>query len=427
MINDEQLLQQYAHEDSESAFGELVTRHIDFVHSAALRVVNGDSHLAQDVTQTVFIDLARKAGNLPRSVVLAGWLHRHTCYAAATAVRTERRRHTREQTAMEMRALDDNTRPPWELVAPYLDEGLNQLNPADRDALVLRFLKRQDLRTVGEALGISEDAAQKRVDRALEKLHVFLKQRGATLTVAALGTAVTTEAVTTAPAGLAAAITATALAGKVTATTTATHTILTTMFNAKAIIATVGAAALVGTGTYLVQQRQVEELRAENQNLLAQRQQLIADQKAAAKAAQSTKEQLARVQQDNTELLRLRNEVGQLRQAAKQRPSEAAAAPTSTGRSAANPGPVNPLPFTTELFTRMMLVQNAENLKQGKGLDPKQPLQQLLLDYLKQNGVELQLPAYAKFDEDTQFLTIHASVADLDKVQILLPKLRDKP
>src|SRR5437762_9438369 len=110
MTDDAQLLQQYTCERSESAFGELVTRHIDLVYSAALRVVNGDAHLAQDVTQTVFIDLARKACSLPCDVVLAGWLHRHTCYTAATAIRTERRRQTREQTAMEMRALDDNTR-----------------------------------------------------------------------------------------------------------------------------------------------------------------------------------------------------------------------------------------------------------------------------------------------------------------------------
>ena len=105
MTNDEQLLDAYARERSESAFGELVTRHIDFVYSTALRVVNGDSHLAQDVAQTVFIDLARKAGSLPGDVGLAGWLHRHTCYKGATAVRTERRRQTREQTAMEMLSL----------------------------------------------------------------------------------------------------------------------------------------------------------------------------------------------------------------------------------------------------------------------------------------------------------------------------------
>src|ERR1035437_4079437 len=210
MENDEQLLLHYAQDRSESAFGKLVTRHINFVYSAALRVVNGDSHLAQDVAQTVFIDLARKARSLPSDVVLTGWLHRHTCYTAATAVRTERRRQSRDQTAMEMRALDDDNRPEWELVAPYLDESLNQLNPADRDALVLRFLKQQDLRAVGAALGISEDAAQKRVDRALEKLHVLLKHRGATLSAAALGTALATEAVTAAPAGFAGAVTAAA-------------------------------------------------------------------------------------------------------------------------------------------------------------------------------------------------------------------------
>src|SRR5207249_6602264 len=98
MNDDAELLRRYAEDASESAFGELVTRHIDLVNSAALRVVNGDTHLAQDVTQTVFIHLARKARSLPRGVVLAGWLHRHTWFTAATTVRTERRRKTREQT-----------------------------------------------------------------------------------------------------------------------------------------------------------------------------------------------------------------------------------------------------------------------------------------------------------------------------------------
>src|SRR5579864_1648412 len=128
MTDDGQLLQRYAQERSESAFGKLVSRHIDLVYSAALRVVGGDSHLAQDVTQRVFIDLARKARNLPCDVVLAGWLYRHTCYTAANAVRAERRRKTREQTAMEMRALDDSTDSPWELIVLNLDEGLNQLS-----------------------------------------------------------------------------------------------------------------------------------------------------------------------------------------------------------------------------------------------------------------------------------------------------------
>src|SRR5436309_16118 len=211
MKDDEQLLRQYTDERSESAFGELVTRHIDLVYSAALRVVNGDVHFAQDVTQTVFIDLARKARSMPRGVLLAGWLHRHTCYTAATAVRTERRRRTRERTAMEMRALDDNPESPWERIAPYLDEGLNELNSSDRHALVLRFLKRQDFRAVGAALGISEDSAQKRVSRALEKLRDILSRRGVTLTATTLTSVLATQAVTAVPAGLAVTVTAASL------------------------------------------------------------------------------------------------------------------------------------------------------------------------------------------------------------------------
>src|ERR1035441_715189 len=171
MTDDGQLLQQYTRERSEAAFGELVTRHIDLVYSAALRVAGGDSHLAQDVTQTVFADLARKAGSVPQDAVLAGWLYRHAWFTAAKMVRSERRRQTREQTAMEMRALDDNTGSPWEQIAPHLDEGLNQLSAADRDAIVLRFFKKQDFRVIGTTLGVSEDTAQKRVSRALKKLR----------------------------------------------------------------------------------------------------------------------------------------------------------------------------------------------------------------------------------------------------------------
>jgi RNA polymerase sigma factor (sigma-70 family) len=142
MMDDGQLLQQYTRERSEPAFGELVARHVDMVFSAAFRVVGGDRHLAQDVTQTVFADLARKARSLPRDVVPAGWLYRHACFTAAKAVRAERRRKIREKTATEMNALHDNTEPNWEQIAPVLDEAMNQLSASDRDAIVLRFLKR---------------------------------------------------------------------------------------------------------------------------------------------------------------------------------------------------------------------------------------------------------------------------------------------
>jgi DNA-directed RNA polymerase specialized sigma24 family protein len=133
------LLRQYTAGKSDTAFGELVNRHIDLVFSAALRMTAGDRHLAEDVTQTVFTDLARKAATLPRDVVLPGWLYRHTCFTASKSIRTERRRQAREQIAMEMNALENLPEPGWDRIAPELEDAMSALNDADRDALVLRF------------------------------------------------------------------------------------------------------------------------------------------------------------------------------------------------------------------------------------------------------------------------------------------------
>src|SRR5437660_1828492 len=273
MTDDGQLLQQYARERSESAFGELVTRHIDLVYSAALRVASGDRHLAEDVTQVVFMDLARKARGLPRDVWLAGWLHRHTCYTAAKAVRTERRRKVREQTAIEMRAVEDNTEPPWELIAPYLDEGLNQLSTSDREAIVLRFLKRQDLRAVGAALGISEDAAQKRVSRALDKLRGVLSRRGVALTVTGLASAMAAEAVTAAPVALAVSVTAASVAAA--AGTGTTLTLLKFMATTKLKTGVISAIVVASVMTPLVIQHQAQaRLRDQDEALQQQTDQL---------------------------------------------------------------------------------------------------------------------------------------------------------
>jgi RNA polymerase sigma factor (sigma-70 family) len=284
MTDDGQLLQQYARERSESAFGELVTRHIDLVYSVALRVAGGDSHLAQDVTQTVFLDLARKAGSLSQNAVLAGWLHRHAWFTAAKMVRTERRRQIREQTAMEMRALDDNTGSPWEQIAPHLDEGLNQLSESDRDAIVLRFFKRQDFRVIGAALGVSEDTAQKRVSRALEKLRGVLSKRGATLTAAALASALTAEAVVAAPAGLAISVTATALAGAASAGTGLSLATIKTIAMTKLQVGVVGVILIAGLATPLVLQHQsLSRMRDENNRL---REQTLSLQQQATQTAQ---------------------------------------------------------------------------------------------------------------------------------------------
>src|ERR1700722_4312114 len=103
MTPDGELLRRYAEAGSEAAFAELVQRYVDLVYSAALRQVNGDAHLAQDVSQAVFTDLARKAAALSRHEVLTGWLYTGTHFAATKAVRSESRRRTHEQGARAMR------------------------------------------------------------------------------------------------------------------------------------------------------------------------------------------------------------------------------------------------------------------------------------------------------------------------------------
>src|ERR1051326_1281607 len=136
--------------------------------------------------------------------MLGGWLHRHTCYVAAKTMRTERRRQSRERQAVAMNSLNDHSEANLAQLTPFLDDAINRLGARDRTAIMLRFFEQRDLRSVGEALGSNEDAAQKRVARALEKLRALLKKRGVALSVAALGTALSTDAVTAAPAGFAA-------------------------------------------------------------------------------------------------------------------------------------------------------------------------------------------------------------------------------
>src|ERR1700733_4366147 len=186
MDDSQKLLADYVKNGSESAFRNLVARYINLVHSTATRLVNGDGHLAEDITQTVFVDLARKAHTLPPQVMLGGWLHRDTCFVAGTTMRGERRRQFRERQAVAMNLPDDHTAANLALVAPILDEAINQLEPDDRSAILLRFFEQLEFRAVGEATGSSEDAARMRVTRALEKLHALLKNRGVAFSAAAL-------------------------------------------------------------------------------------------------------------------------------------------------------------------------------------------------------------------------------------------------
>src|SRR5580693_5274301 len=117
----QELLKEYVREHSEAAFEQLVRRYVDLVYSVALRRVNGASQLAQDVSQLVFTDLARKAASLPADVMLGGWLHHHTCFVASSTFRAEQRRLEREKQALEMNALNASSDSDWKQLAPVLD------------------------------------------------------------------------------------------------------------------------------------------------------------------------------------------------------------------------------------------------------------------------------------------------------------------
>jgi len=200
---DQQLLSEYASRDSQAAFGELVRRHLDLVYSAEVRMVV-DQHLAEDVTQAVFLALARQSDSLKSRAVLAGWLHRTTQNLAAKTVCSEVRRRAREQEAVTMQT--PTAEADWEQIAPQLDSALGQLEESDRDVLLQRYFERKSAREIGVWLGLGEEAAQKRVSRALERLRGVFVERGLAAPAASLAGTLVLQAVQAAPTGLAATV-----------------------------------------------------------------------------------------------------------------------------------------------------------------------------------------------------------------------------
>ena len=256
MNDDMELVREYAARQSEQAFETLVSRNVGLVHSAALRQLR-DPHLAEEITQTVFIILARKAGSLNPKTILPGWLYRTTRYVSAAALKIQRRRERREQEAhMEAVMQDNQTDPAWEQFSPLLDEAMAGLRDKDRDAIVLRYFQNRSLRDVGAALGVDEYAAQKRVARALEKLRAFFVKRGIDSTAATIAEAVSANSVQAAPVALAKTVTAVAIAKGATASAST----LTLIKGALKIMAwttakttiVIGAAALLGIGATTV-------------------------------------------------------------------------------------------------------------------------------------------------------------------------------
>ncbi len=315
MTDSRALLIEYAQDGNESAFRDLVARYIDLVYSTALRRLGGDAHLAEDVSQTVFLHLAKKARHIPSGVLLGGWLHQAACNVAGTVRRAERRRQNREREAAQMKALEDDSGSQCEHLTEMLDEVISQLPTEDRAAVLLRFFERRDFQAVGQALGSTEDAARMRVNRALEKLRVLLKRRGVTVSAAALGALLATEAVHAAPMGLAASVAVDALAGAMAAGGLA-WSVLKVMTITKLKAEVLGVALIGGLATGLVVQHQsLARLRNDNR-LLRQQVQQLADTRAELAKAKVDRAELERLQRGQLELLRLRGEVTTLREAA---------------------------------------------------------------------------------------------------------------
>ncbi|HVS54436.1 MAG TPA: sigma-70 family RNA polymerase sigma factor [Opitutaceae bacterium] len=279
---DTDLLRDYA-QGAEAAFATLVERHLNLVYSAARRQVRSP-HLAEEVAQSVFVELARCAAKIPPTQPLAAWLYVVTRRTAIDTVRREARRLARETTAAELAAMHTSSES-WSKIEASLDEAMATLNETERTAIILRFFENLSLREVGESLGISEDTAQKRVSRALDRLRVFFAARGVAVGSSAFAVTLSAHAVQAAPAGLAAAISSATAALPSAAIAAAKQLAMTT---AQKTFASLALAAALGFALYegvpaLRLRAEVHEGQQQLDRLAATARQLSLEQTAAAR------------------------------------------------------------------------------------------------------------------------------------------------
>lgn len=324
--NDMDLLREFARTNSEAAFTELVRRHINLVYSVARRCTGSDGD-AHDVAQVVFNILARKADSLGGRTVLPGWLYETTRFTAARLLRTNARRHAREQEAYMQSTLNEaDTAAVWTQLAPHLETAMGELSERDRALLMLRFYENKTAAQMAELLGIGEEAAHKRATRALEKLRKIFTRRGVALSATALAGAVSANAVTAAPVALAEAVVAGALSGTTITTAAviaATKTIAMTTL--QKTIVTIAIAALAGVGIYEARQahdarNETARLQAQQASLAEQIQQLQNDRDNSTNRLADLLAENSRLKSNSNqnELLKLRGQVGVLRTQASQ-------------------------------------------------------------------------------------------------------------
>ncbi len=330
MTTDLDLLGQFSRDHSQEAFTALVNRHVNLVYSAALRQVRSPQ-LAEEIAQSVFTDLARNAGKLKSDTILTAWLYQVTRRTAIDTIRKESRRRLREQIAVEM-TIRSATVNDWAQIEPLLDDAMDALDETDRTAVLLRYFENKSLREVGQTLGASEDAAQKRVSRAVERLREFFSKRNVTIGASGLVAIISANAVQAAPAGLALTFSTATLAGIAVSTSTAiTATKAIAMTTVQKAIVTATIAMLAGAGIY--EARQASQLREQNQALQRQQASLAEQIRQLQHDRDEIANRLAALQAENTqlksgqnatELLKLRGEVARLQNAAND-PTENAA------------------------------------------------------------------------------------------------------
>jgi RNA polymerase sigma factor (sigma-70 family) len=318
--SDQDLLRQFTRDQSQDAFTALVQRHLNLVYSAAVRQVRSPQ-LAEEVAQSVFSDLARQAARLRPDTILTAWLYQVTRRTAIDAVRRESRRQAREHIATEMNTANtanlsrpDPLEADWTRVECLLDEAMHALADTDRAAVLLRYFENKPLREVGAALGTSDDAAQKRVNRAVERLRKFFAKRGVSVGASGLTLLISVNAVQASPAGLALTISgAAAVVGTTTAATTATAATAKIVAMTTLQKALVAAAVTVLAGAGVYEGRQASRLRDQIETLQQQQAPLVEQAAALKTENQRLSNQVAMIQEANalsqaqlSELLKLR-------------------------------------------------------------------------------------------------------------------------
>ena len=427
MAKDAELLEEFARAPAaragQDAFTELVNRHLNLVYSAAWRQTRSPQ-LAEEVAQAAFTQLALHATTLRGGTILTAWLYQVSHRSAIDVVRREARRQAREQIACEMNQLQNQPAADWALIEPLLDEAVQALDETDRAAVLLRYFENKSLREVGGALGTSEDAAQKRVSRALARLREFFVKKGIATPATGLAGILSLNAVQTAPAGLALSIASGSLASAALTLSAATATSLTT---AKIIAMTtmqkilVGAALAAAVVTIAYQHRQVSQLRDQSQTLAPDREaawnqqvaQLQRERDQATNALALLKAENASLAKRPSDVLKLRNEVGKLRDE-----KAALGATTAISKMTATPEARQLLHDQQKAGMAVIYKQFAQQLKLTP--DQSEKFNDLLADHVMQNvdDVTAALRDKTPPDQFSQFLAgentaLNQSIQDL--------------